>query len=200
MLPVRNVDFVRQLGRPGGHRWLLADRQIEPPAAARARAREPRLATTAGHCAAQDQTPQADPSGPRILGRTLPSVARLAERPDHREAPDRDRLASQGLQALLDLEEPKQRRTPTDRCGDPDAHTAHPAEVPRVLSRIPLLSWKALSFPQPNTSLSTTPSSIGELERSGNTCAPAPASTQLQASANTCSIAVSPVISLLASS
>jgi hypothetical protein len=36
------------------------NRQIEPPAAARAGAREPRLATTAGHSEAQDQTPQAD--------------------------------------------------------------------------------------------------------------------------------------------
>jgi hypothetical protein len=44
-------------------------------------------------------------------------VARLAKRAAHREAPDRDRLASQGLQALLDLEEPKQRRTSTDRGG-----------------------------------------------------------------------------------
>ena len=34
------------------------DRQIEPPAAARARAREPRLATAAGHYATQDQTPK----------------------------------------------------------------------------------------------------------------------------------------------
>jgi hypothetical protein len=36
------------------------NRQIEPEAAARARSRKPRPATTAGHCATQDQTPQAD--------------------------------------------------------------------------------------------------------------------------------------------
>ena len=34
------------------------NRQIEPEAAARARAREPRLATAVGHCATQDQTPE----------------------------------------------------------------------------------------------------------------------------------------------
>jgi hypothetical protein len=38
-------------------------------------------------------------------------VARLAQRPDHCETRDRNPLASQGLQALLDLEEPTQRRT-----------------------------------------------------------------------------------------
>ena len=101
------------------------DRQIEPEAAARARYREPRLATAAGHCAAQDQAPQADQSGPCILGRAVASVARLAERADPRETPDRDRLASQGLQALLELEEPKPRRTSTDRRGDPDAHPSN---------------------------------------------------------------------------
>ncbi len=45
-----------------------------------------------------------------------------------REARDRDRLASQGLQALLELEEPKPRRSSTDRRGDPDAH---PSNGPR---------------------------------------------------------------------
>ena len=40
---------------------------------------------------------------PRILGRALRPVARPAQCPDHGEAPDLDRLASQGLQALPDL-------------------------------------------------------------------------------------------------
>ncbi len=43
------------------------------------------------------KTKRADPSGPRILGRAVASVAGLAKRPDSREAPDRDSLASQGL-------------------------------------------------------------------------------------------------------
>jgi hypothetical protein len=108
------------------------NRQIEPEGAARARARQPRLATAASHCAAQDQAPQADQSGPRILSPALAFVARLAERLDPREARDRDRLASQGLQALLELEEPKPRRKATDRCRDPDAHPSNRQREPDV--------------------------------------------------------------------
>ena len=73
------------------------NRQIELEFAPRTRSGEPCLATAAGHCAAQDQAPQADQSGSCILGRAVAPVARLAERPPRREAPDRDRLASQGL-------------------------------------------------------------------------------------------------------
>ena len=64
-------------------------------------------------------------------------MARLAQRSDHREAPDRDWLASQGLQTLLDLEEPTQRRTSTDRCGAPDAHPSNRQRKP------PSHSWRA---------------------------------------------------------
>ena len=46
----------------------VRDRPIEPEVAARARYRKPRLATTAGHSEAHNQTPQADQRGPRILG------------------------------------------------------------------------------------------------------------------------------------
>jgi len=44
--------------------------------AARTRSREPRFATAAGHSEAQDPTPQVDTSGPSILGRAVPSVAK----------------------------------------------------------------------------------------------------------------------------
>ncbi len=102
------------------------DRQIEPEAAARVRSQEPRLARNSFPlCNARPNAP----SGPRILGRASPSVARLADRPDHRETRDRDRLASQGLQALLDLEEPDENQTlirritsETPTCGAPRIH------------------------------------------------------------------------------
>ena len=58
-------------------------------------------------------------------------MARLAERPPHREAPDRDRLASQGLQALLDLEKLAQNRTSTDRCARPGL-IGIPSRFPRT--------------------------------------------------------------------
>ena len=41
-------------------------------------------------------------------------------------------MASQGLSALLDLEEPKPRRSSTDRCGDPNAHPSNGPREPNL--------------------------------------------------------------------
>jgi hypothetical protein len=56
----------------------------------------------------------------------------LAQRPHPREARDRDRLASQGLSALLDLEEPAPRRPSPDRSRAPDSHPSNGPREPDV--------------------------------------------------------------------
>jgi putative transposase len=53
------------------------------------------------------------------------SAVSLAEHPGHREAPNRHLVASQGLQALLDMEEPQQGGSAARRRHDP---TPHPAD------------------------------------------------------------------------
>jgi hypothetical protein len=82
------------------------------------------------YCASSE--PRRPHSGPRILGRTLGSMANLAQRLDPREARDRDRRASQGLQALLELEEPRPRWSTTDRLADPGAHPSNRWREPDV--------------------------------------------------------------------
>src|SRR4029077_6322429 len=87
-------------------------RAPDPP---RPGARKPRVAAPAGRPPARRAASTAAALRPAVLGPAVPPVERLGGDRLHRPTRDRHPVASDRLQALLDLEEPGARTRPPSR-------------------------------------------------------------------------------------
>ena len=119
-----NVDFRLGLIDDGRHAHPHPHRPPpwgqDPP---RPGAREPRVAAPTGRPPAHRAASTAANRRPPVLGPAVPPVGRLDGCHLRRPTRDRDPVAADRLQALLDLEEPPERaRPPGRRSGGPRAH------------------------------------------------------------------------------